>query len=304
MSVDDPMDDKLARQQAHDRSGLADRTLMDRYVERRDLVAFVDETHRQAESGKSAYYGLAVTVFHADDLPEIRIDLRAIAGNTYWHATEAYQDLEQRGTIAQVNQYVAERTALPVAVFEVRNRNFSPADERAVRDACLDQTLRALDREFVTDVVMETFTASEAHNVDQDQFVLKKLRGAGVVSDEMWIHHASTGKERALWAPDAVAWSLQRHHFGQREGDSTHIAPLAGTLREVHAFTGAERVFPVVSPKAHTDRRAARAMPLGALAAKVETARAAYRRGEPPTLEDGPRRQPPHRPGPPPPTRS
>lgn len=273
----------------HRNSGLWDDTLLDRYATRGDFVAFMDETHRATPTGDVAYYGLSAVVFHADDLPEIRRDLEEIAGGNFWHAKEAFKDQRLRDRIGQMNEYIAERAALPAIVFDVRDHDISDVEERGARDVCLGRALRTLDEEGIRDVVLDQFAHVERHNVALDQAILSGLRAAGTVDPAMWMHHARMSEEHALWSADTVAWSVQRHYFGQQDRDSQHVAALRGHLREVEAQTGAPRQFEDL-PKttaARPDGRRERTAPIYRLAKQVEILR---NRKNPPGPESGPTR--------------
>lgn len=224
---------------AHRSSGLWDDTLLDRYVERRDLVAFMDETHRALPNGQMGYYGMSAVVFHADDLPDIRRDLETIAGGSFWHAKDAAKNAANSYRIGQMNEYIAERSALPVMVFDFRQTEIAEGDqERFARTGCLDRALRVLNDEGVTDVVLDQFPDRLSDNLKADRGVMQALKSTGAVGDDMWMHHARMSEEHALWTADAVAWSVQRHNFGTRARDSQHAAPLRGRLNEIHARTG------------------------------------------------------------------
>lgn len=263
----------------HRDSGLWDETLVERYATRQDLVAFMDETHRVTSAGDQGYYGMSAVVFHADDLPELRREMEEIAGSTRWHAKEAARRPDKAPTIARMNECIADKSAFPVIVFEVRGHEIEGVEERAVRDICLERALKRLDSEGITDVVMDAFPAQFAQQMTQDQAVVERLRGTGGVDDGMWMHHASMAKEHALWSADSVAWSVQRHHFGERGRDSAHIEPLRGKVREIHAYTGAEQLIPipsrmrVVPPFGNETRNA----PIYDLNARVQASRQAAR---------------------------
>lgn len=264
----------------HRDSGLWDNTLLERYATRQDLVAFVDETHRATPAGDVGYYGMSVVVFHADELPEIRRDLESIAGGGFWHSKEAFKDSFKRPRIGEMNEYIASRTAMPAIVFDVRGHEIADAQERAVRDVCLDRALRVLDAEGINDVVLDQFHESERHNVQLDQAIITSLRATGAVDEGMWMHHARMSEEHALWTADTVAWSVQRHHFGQQDRDSQHVAPLRDQLREIHAETGRSRPLPTAArvdltgPEGRRPRRA----PVYSLAQRVDAARVAAAR--------------------------
>lgn len=259
----------------HRSSGLWDDTLLDRYATRGDFVAFMDETHRSTTTGDVAYYGLSAVVFHADDLPEIRRDLESIAGGNFWHSKEAFKDQRLRGRIAEMNEYIADRAALPAIIFDVRDHDISDVEERGARDVCLGRALRVLNEEGIRDVVLDQFAHIERHNVPLDQAILSGLRAAGTVDPAMWMHHARMSEEHALWSADAVAWSVQRHYFGQQDRDSQHVAPLRGHLREVHAQTGTPRQFEGAVPvaAARPDGRRERTAPIHRLARQIDRLR-------------------------------
>lgn len=264
----------------HRASGLWDDTLLERYATRQDLVAFVDETHRATSEGDAAYYALSAVVFHADDLPRIRGRLEDIAGGTFWHSKEAARNPQLRDRIAEMNKYIGQEAAKPAIVFDVRDHEIGPSDERGARDVCLGQALRYLDEQGIGDVVLDQFARIEQHNVQLDQAVLSSLRASGEVDSEMWMHHARMSEEHALWSADTVAWSVQRHYFGQRDWDSKHLAPLRGRLEEIHAQTGAARTvkLPEHAELAGPDGRRARTAPIHSLARQVEKLRAASQR--------------------------
>ncbi|MGO1684424.1 MAG: hypothetical protein ACTHYR_05575 [Brachybacterium sp.] len=259
----------------HRDSGLRDEVLLERYVARQDLVAFLDETHRASPQGDAGYYGLSAVIFHADELPEIRRGLEYIAGSKFWHSKEAAKDQLLRGRIGDMNEYIAQRAAMPAIVFDVRDQEITPSQERSARDLCLDRALRVLDREGIHDVVLDQFHHSEQHNVELDQALLTNLRATDQVDDRMWMHHGRMGEEHALWSADTVAWSVQRHYFGVKDWDSQHVAPLRGTLREIHAETGTPRRLDVDSRaklSAPSGRRA-RVAPIHRLAKQIEILR-------------------------------
>jgi hypothetical protein len=259
----------------HRDSGLRDERLLERYVAGQDLVAFLDETHRSSVQGDVGYYGLSAVVFHADELPEIRRGLEYIAGGHFWHSKEAAKDQMLRGRIGEMNEYIAQRAAMPVIVFDVRDHELTPREERPARDLCLDRALRVLDREGIHDVVLDQFHHSEQHNVQLDQALLTRLRATEQVDDHMWMHHAKMGEEHALWGADTVAWSVQRHYFGNKDWDSQHVAPLRGSLREIHAETGTPRRLDVAARAqlAGPTGRRERVAPIHRLASQIERLR-------------------------------
>lgn len=264
----------------HRDSGLRDELLLERYVSRQDLVAFVDETHRSTFEGDAGYYGLSAVVFHADELPEIRRGLEYIAGGDFWHSKDAAKDRLLEGRIGEMNEYIGQRAAMPVIVFDVRDREITPGDERTVRDLCLDRALRVLDREGIHDVVLDQFHPSEQYNVKLDQALLTRLHATEQVDQQMWMHHAKMGDEHALWSADTVAWSVQRHYFGGEGRDSQHAAPLRGILREIHAETGTPRRLDV-PPRAKLaggDGRKERVAPIRMLARQIEQLRSSDQR--------------------------
>jgi len=279
----------------HRTSGLWDNTLADRYAAQRDLVAFIDETHRSTERGDAGYYGLSAVVFHSDDLPEIRRDLEEIAGGSFWHSKEAVKDGRLRPRIGEMNEYIAAKAAMPAVFFDVRANEISDAQERPMRDLCLDRALRDLDSEGIRDVVLDNFPRTERHNVRLDKAVLEALHATGDVDSRMWMHHARMSEEHALWAADTVAWSIQRHYFGQKQRDSLHIAPLSGRLREVHAATGRRREFttPQRVELAGPAGRHERTAPIYSLSALVERARKAGPKPSARSIETPPTIEPP-----------
>ena len=100
---------------------------------------------------------------------------------------------------------------------------------------------------------------------------------------------SAPGDSTALWSADTVAWSVQRHYFGQQDRDSQHVAALRGHLREVEAQTGAPRQFDDL-PKTTAARpggRRERTAPIYRLAKQVEILR---NRRSPPGPESGPTR--------------
>jgi hypothetical protein len=228
-------------------------------------------------------------IFHADDLPEIRRGLEYIAGGDYWHSKEIAKDKLLRGRIGDMNEYIAQHAAMPVIVFDVQDHSLEDAHERAARDLCLDRALRVLDREGVYDVVLDQFHVSEQHNVQLDQALLTRLRATEQVDARMWMHHAKMGQEHMLWSADTVAWSVQRHYFGTKDWDSQHVAPLRGSLREIHAETGTPRQLSTASRanlSGPTGRRE-RTAPIHRLAKQIEN----LRRGQqPPESGSGPAR--------------
>lgn len=230
--------EEQALREQHRASGLWDDVLLDRYATRRDLVAFMDETHRALPDGQLGYYGISAVVFHADDLPGIRRDLEAIADGSFWHAKDIAKRGREDHRIADMSSYIASRSDLPVMIFDMRPEEITTNQERPVRDDCLRRALQVLDEQGVTDVVLDQFPDRLQHNVQLDQAVLHGLKGAGTVDDHMWMHHARMSEEHALWSADTVAWAVQRHNYGTHASDSRHVAPLSGRLREVHARSG------------------------------------------------------------------
>lgn len=264
-----------ARHRAHLASGLRDEALLARYSRQPDLVAFVDETHRSTPSGDKGYYGISAVVFHAEELPQIRQDLTEIAGGPYWHSKDAFKDARQRPKIAEMNQYIADRAAMPAIVFEVRNYEVTDRNERGLRDICLDRALRELDSEQIRDVVLDDFPRTMGHQRKMDEAVLTRLRARELVDEGMWMRHARMGDEAALWSADTVAWSAQRHAFGTQLRDSAHLAPLRGKLREIHAETGRQRMLTAPSPlrTIGPSGRTERPAPIYSMANQVEAAR-------------------------------
>ena len=247
--------DELLLEQAkdvHRDSGLWDETLAERYARNPDLVALVDETHRNRTDPDAGYYALSAVVFHADDLPALRRAAHEIAQGSYWHAKDFAKSPCKSPRIAQLNAYAAKHSALPVTVFQVKLEQIDRMEERAVRDQCLTGLLKHLNEEGIYDVVADSFPASLAHEQGRDQYVLEDLRAQRDVDARMWLYHARMGEEPALWVADSVAWSMQRHYFGEREGDSAHLAPsLASCARlklapEQHALgrAPARRMLP------------------------------------------------------------
>lgn len=260
----------------HRDSGLRDEVLLDRYAVQQDLVAFLDETHRSTPQGDAGYYGLSAVIFDSRDLPEIRRGLEHIAGGDFWHSKEAAKDQLTRGRIGDMNEFIAERSPMPIIVFDVRTTELTPEAERAARDLCLQRALRVLDREGIHDVVLDQFHHSEQHNVQLDHGVLSRLRATDQVDDSMWMHHAKMGEEHALWTADTVAWSVQRHYFGTRHWDSQHVAPLRGHLREIHAGTGvpSRLEIPSRTQLAGPSGRHERTSPIHRLNRQIENLRA------------------------------
>lgn len=267
---------------AHRSSGLADDVLEERYATRQDLVAFIDETHRLTQDHAVGYYGISAVVFHADDLPEIRRDLQGIVGKDFWHSKDAVKTLDDRPRIAQMSEYIRSRSAMPAIVFDLHAGEISGNEERSMRDVCLNRALRVLDEQGITDVVLDQFPDRERHNVKLDQSVLHELKDTHSVSDRMWMHHARMGDEHALWTADTVAWSVQRHYFGRKAEDSAHVAPLHGTLQEIHAKTGAKRQLSTAMGADLRGRngQVRRTAPIHALQARVDAARAARPAGQ------------------------
>lgn len=260
---------------AHRNSGLWDDPLLERYVNRRDLVAFMDETHRALPNGQLGYYGMSAVVFHADDLPEIRRDLETIAGGSFWHAKEAAKSARDDYRIADMSSYIASRSDLPVMVFDMRPQEITESQERPVRDDCLRRAMQVLDEQGVTDVVLDQFPARFQHNVQLDQAVLRSLKATGAVDDQMWMHHARMSEEHALWSADTVAWAVQRHNYGTRASDSRHVAPLSGRLQEVHARSGV-RVDLTTAPRADlagSEGRVRRGAPITSMNDRLNAAR-------------------------------
>lgn len=124
-----------------------------------------------------------------------------------------------------MNEYIAEKAERPAIIFDVRDHEIGPAEERGARDVCLGQALRHLSEQGINDVVLDQFSRIEQHNVQLDQAVLASLRATGAVDPEMWMHHARMSEEHALWRAYTVAWSVQRHYFGRQDWDSQHLAP-------------------------------------------------------------------------------
>lgn len=270
-------DDDFALEQAHRTSGLRDETLIARYRDRRDLVAFLDETHRTLTNGKT-YYAMSAVVFHSDDLPALRDRFHDIAGGTFWHSVEAYRNPEMRPKIVEMSKEINARSALPIAVFDITTDNIAKQrTERAVRDRVLAQALKALDREGITDVVLDSFPADQARNIAADSRLLTRLRANGAVSDAMWLHHARMGDEHALWSADVVAWSVQRHVFGQEMRDSRFISPFAGRFQHVDAVTGQPIQTPIPQPSRMRMPQGAtvRALPFVTLDQRTQAARQA-----------------------------
>jgi hypothetical protein len=196
----------------------------------------VDETSltRPYKRGDRTFYATAAVTFARESLDMIRDELLEIAGDDYWHATEAYS-LGRYDQIIEMAEHVRSSAVRGIVAVEM------PLTEGGSDDDARETCIAALATEITKGtgdgmtrlIVAERNKKNKLNNYDQA--TLHSLRKARDIYKDVSLYHASMRDEPLLWAADLAAWSTYRV---LAVDDTRWIDPLRDVLTFLDARTG------------------------------------------------------------------
>ena len=197
-----------------------------------EALAFVDESYRAATTQTQGYYTLTAAVVANADIPLMREALKAQAGGTFWHTTDAfYAQTSERakapgvwvGNIGPMLQVAGDHmdqgvitvhTAVPHWPEGPRFAHHRTQALEEARAECLTTLLKNLARDprgEVSGVVFESRSDQDGISMDRtDQGTIGRLHQAQVIPVNMKTIFVSPSVEPVLWSADLTAWAAKR----------------------------------------------------------------------------------------------
>ncbi|MFT4398051.1 hypothetical protein ACLTEW_24310 [Gordonia lacunae] len=177
-------------------------------------VAFIDEAYRGFErpGEKPFYIATAVVVSHTD-LATVRKELFEIAGDRFWHTSEALRTDAGRERAVNMLDYLAEGPEPCIVASKVEIARHDRNLEQARRD-CLRALLCALSEGIENVTTPVNVVVIEKRNTPELVHEDKKTH-SGLISDGALPRHhrlvqASPADDRLLWLPDVVSSAVRR----------------------------------------------------------------------------------------------
>ncbi|MCL2422541.1 MAG: hypothetical protein FWD11_01385 [Micrococcales bacterium] len=172
-------------------------------------IAFVDETYRDNTLAEQPFYAMSAVTFSKNQLDPARRTLTNIAGERFWHTTDALQ--AGRGEdIAEMAQWIADQAQWNVVTTETIVTNHGGLDE--ARQTCLAALVREVTRgtgpQAVRLIVADA--SREPHTNRSDRMTIARLRTAKDIPQTVRFYHGRMGEEPVLWTADLVAWASRR----------------------------------------------------------------------------------------------
>lgn len=197
-------------------------------------VAFVDETYQEATFGLRPFYAMSAVTFSQDQLGLVRDVLTEIAGERYWHTTEALR-VGRGEHIAEMARWIADQAHWNVVTVESTVTAHGGLDE--ARQTCLAALAREVTRgsgpEAVRLVVADTSREERTNRADRQ--TIARLKTAKDLPRAVRLYHGRMGEEPVLWAADVVAWASRR---AIALDDTRWLALLDPVLTVLDARTG------------------------------------------------------------------
>lgn len=197
-----------------------------------EALAFVDESYRAATTQTQGYYTLTAAVVANADIPLMREALKAQAGGTYWHTTEAFSQRSPEqasaagvwiGNIGPMLEVTSDHidqgvitvhTAVPPWPEDRQYRQHRVMALEEARTECMTTLLKNLaddPRGEISGVVFESRSSGAGQNMDKtDQLTISRLQDSGVIPTQMGAVFISPAVEPVLWSADLTAWAAKR----------------------------------------------------------------------------------------------
>lgn len=203
-------------------------------------IGFVDEAFRGFErAGEHPFYVATAVVVERDDMEPVRKDLLELAGDSYWHTSEALRTEDGRRRASEMLAYLAEGREPCVVASTVTIDPDDRSLERA-RSSCLGALACSLSAgiEEVTPSV-DVFVI-EKRNTEELNKADKNTHSSLISNGELPRHHrlvqASPADDRLLWLPDVVSSAVRRSMafadnvmYDQISDRITFVPPLKGS---------------------------------------------------------------------------
>lgn len=176
-------------------------------------VAFLDESMRAPVRGsrEQPFYQLASVIFPREAMDQVREGLVDIAGERYWHTTEAFKS-KQYDSILEMSDYITQESDWNIVAVQMPMGGSDQSMAQA-RSRCLAQLTRELTRgsgeNALRAIVADNNREPELNN--RDLKVVDSLRSRGEIARDVAFTHGRMGQEPLLWAADVMSWSVRRN---------------------------------------------------------------------------------------------
>ena len=176
---------------------------------------------------------LSAVVVHRDDLASLRIGLRKVVGDDFWHTSDELKTPAGRARARNVAEFLGDPQGKEVGIVAIQTPVTAGAGD-AARAACFLQVGRILCAgggplvdEGVHLMILEQRRMQR--NRSYDASIVKDLRKEGALCRRCHMIQASPKHEHLLWLPDLVSSAVRHHHLGQNSGVDLY-GPLAHIL--------------------------------------------------------------------------
>ena len=153
---------------------------------------------------ESSFYVMTGSTVRVEDLVKVRNELSQIAGGTFWHTTEAFQE-RRHADIRAILRYIAEASS-QTFVF-TSGIDDATSLENARRQFFL-QLLAELAGQGSGLIVFEKRRDRVQTNLDMA--LIQAAKKEGLISRDIRVIPGTPAAEHLLWLPDAGSWALRR----------------------------------------------------------------------------------------------
>lgn len=196
-------------------------------------VAYLDETFQQPGRGVPAFYVFTAVLVDRDEMFDLRVRLRELAGGTFWHTTDELLTGEGWKKTLAMLEYLGQGTELSLLAHE-HQVDESDTDVEGARRACLRGLLSALSSGGpswgrVDLAVFEERTPRNRANFDRKH--VADLRNEKRIHRGMQVQMVSPKFEHLLWLPDLVSSAFRKSITAR--GDQELLAPIRARMHFV-----------------------------------------------------------------------
>ncbi|MGW4635503.1 hypothetical protein [Nocardia sp. NPDC004415] len=200
--------------------------LADAYRRGKGPVAFLDESYQIADGTvrqNETFYVLTAVIVRIPDMDELRENLLAIVGSSYWHSTEALRDGGSGPDIMRAMlEYLSEGVEPVMIAHRVSVAEGDKDGEAARRDCyrslAVELSRGGTGRDPVELLVLEERNQSNLRNRDKRNH--RDLVSEQLIGRNSRLVQTSPRYETLLWLPDVVS-SAYRRSLTHRDETST-----------------------------------------------------------------------------------
>jgi hypothetical protein len=183
------------------------------YANTRSAVAYLDETFHRGGPGAGRFYVFSAVVVEREEMVDLRSELEAMAGGTFWHTSDELLTEDGRKKAAAMLDYLGKGPEVCVISHHVQIAD-DDEDLEGARRECLRGLAAKLSagtdpvRERIDLMVLEERNPRNLSNLDHKN--IAAMRREGLIHRSMQVVMTSPKFEHLLWLPDLVSAAYRR----------------------------------------------------------------------------------------------